>query len=179
MIWRRRRRSTPGHSSRGSISRGRPSSSAGWRGRDRLHHQALRALEQLAARSDESRLPPRPRRSGTASPRLDPLSARYADGVHAGARGRRRSAAGPGPCQPVSRDRPPGGSTPGPIRPYGSSRPPCARRNLTEVEPAAPAEPMLPRPRLPRCRGLPAPGFVGWSSLRWSGSFSSGWRCAA
>ena len=48
--------------------------------RDRLHHQALRALERLAARSDESRQLPRAVRSWHRLTELDPFSALYAMG---------------------------------------------------------------------------------------------------
>ena len=48
--------------------------------RDRLHHQALRALEQLAARQDESGQPPQAVPIWHRLTELDPLSARYAMG---------------------------------------------------------------------------------------------------
>ena len=48
--------------------------------RDRLHHEALRALERLAVRSDESRQLPEAVRSWHRLTQLDPLSARYAMG---------------------------------------------------------------------------------------------------
>lgn len=48
--------------------------------RDRLHHQVLRALEQLAARSDESGPLPQAVRIWHRLTELDPLSARYAAG---------------------------------------------------------------------------------------------------
>jgi len=48
--------------------------------RDRLHHQALRALEHLAARSDESRQLPQAVRIWHRLTELDPVSARYATG---------------------------------------------------------------------------------------------------